>query len=283
MPASARLDRLSALLEALAPKVELTRAKSPVETLLAVDNRGSCFLHLYLLTQGELAFTLQNGVRRVQAPTIVICRSDRMHGVSAVESGDLDYLVHARVTIDGPAGVLLLNEFAEPLALSLNQTDTALTQAVALISSELASPRCGQPALLNRAGDILFIGLLRHLVAHPVSDSGLFKGLADPRIARSLVALHSAPQQDWTLERMAAEAGMSRTAFANTFRNLMNRTPGKYLAMLRLAIARDAVASGYGLKRAAKESGYASLSALSRALTRATAKSTSDAKAEAGQ
>lgn len=278
MAAAARLDRLSALLEALAPRVELTRVESLIDPGWVLDTSATRFLYLYLLTQGELVFALPDTVRRVSSPSMVICRSDRPHRVSTVEPNDLEHLVRAKVSIEGPAGMLLFDEFAEPLVLPLIQTDAALTQAVALISSELATPRCGQPALLNRAGDILFIGLLRHLVAHPASDSGLFNGLADPRIARSLVALHGAPQQAWTLERMAAEAGMSRTAFANAFRNLMNQTPGKYLGALRLAIARTAVESGRGLKRAAQESGYANSSALSRALSRATARGPSSGR-----
>lgn len=268
------LDRLSALLEALAPRVELLGPESPVDAARTTHVAADRFLRLYLLTQGALEFIQPGAVRRVASPSIVICRSDLSHRVSAAEEEVPAQLVHARVAIEGPAGILLFNEFSEPVVLSLAQTDAALSQAVALISSELASPRCGQPALLNRAGDILFIGLLRHLVAHPASGSGLFNGLADPRIARSLVAVHHAPQEDWTLERMAAEAAMSRTAFANSFRDVMGQTPGKYLGLLRLAIARAAVASGQGLKKAAKQSGYASASALSRALSRATAEET---------
>lgn len=270
MSISSRLDRLSALLEALAPRVELIGDECPVDTGTVVPRSSAApFLQLYLLTQGELVLTQSSQVRHIPSPSIVICRSDLSHRVSVVGKENSGHLVRAKVAIEGPAGALLFNEFSEPVILSLAQTDTALSQAVALISSELAAPRCGQPALLNRAGDILFIGLLRHLVAHPATGSGLFNGLADPRIARALVALHSAPQEAWTLERMAAEAGMSRTAFANTFRDVMNQTPGKYLGILRLAIARSAVDSGRGLKRAAKESGYASSSALSRALSRA--------------
>lgn len=264
MSVSSRLDRLSALLEALAPRVELIQAECPE----APASATRC-LELYLLTRGDAVLSGPNAARRIAAPSLVVCRSDLAHHLSAVGEEGLGHLVRAKVFVEGPAGVLLFNEFAEPVVLSLAQTDTALSQAVALISSELAMPRCGQPALLNRAGDILFIGLLRHLVAHPATGRGLFNGLADPRIARSLVALHSAPQEAWTLERMAAEAGMSRTAFANAFRDAMNQTPGKYLGMLRLAIARSVVAAGHGLKRAARESGYASSSALSRALSRA--------------
>jgi transcriptional regulator GlxA family with amidase domain len=139
-----------------------------------------------------------------------------------------------------------------------------------MIQAELDAPRCGQPALLNRAGDILFIGLLRYLVAHPgVHGHGLFSGLADPRIARTLVAMHQRPSLDWDLERLAHVAGMSRTAFASTFREVMKRTPGKYLSAIRLAIAQRAVDMGKGLKEAARAAGYTNTSALSRALSKA--------------
>ncbi|KAG1077910.1 hypothetical protein G6F40_016926 [Rhizopus arrhizus] len=40
------------------------------------------------------------------------------------------------------------------------------------------------------------------------------RGLSDARLARTLVAMHQAPQHEWTLPRMAATAGMSRSAFA---------------------------------------------------------------------
>jgi AraC-like DNA-binding protein len=125
--------------------------------------------------------------------------------------------------------------------------------------------------MLESAGEILFVGLLRHLIAHPRTPSGMLNGLADPRIARALVAVHERPQTAWTLESLAEVAGMSRTAFALRFRMLMNVAPGAYLARLRLGIARREIARGNGLKRAARESGYASSTALSRALSRQSA------------
>jgi AraC-like DNA-binding protein len=157
----------------------------------------------------------------------------------------------------------------------LAHEEPALLLAVAMIESELNAPRCGQPALLNRAGDILFIGLLRHLVANPVvQGAGLFNGLADPRIARALVAMHQRPAFGWNLALLAEEAGMSRTAFATKFHETMRRPPGKYLAAIRLAIARRAVDLGKGLKEAARVAGYQNSSALSRALAKVRFEST---------
>ena len=116
---------------------------------------------------------------------------------------------------------------------------------------------------------MLFIGLLRHLVAHPQASSGLFAGLGDPRIAATLVAMHEQPQTAWSLELLAERACMSRTAFATRFKDALGTPPGKYLAQLRLRIAQRAVQSGKGLKGAARDSGYKDASALSRALGRA--------------
>jgi AraC-like DNA-binding protein len=106
-------------------------------------------------------------------------------------------------------------------------------------------------------------------VAHPIArGAGLFNGLADPRIAKALVAMHERPAFGWDLELLAQEAGMSRTAFATKFHQTMRRPPGKYLSAIRLALAQRAVDLGKGLKEAARAAGYESSSALSRALTR---------------
>jgi AraC-like DNA-binding protein len=238
------------------------------QTLAPEVSRGQ-FLRLYLLIEGQVGFSFgatHPGI--VKAPSVIVCRADLAHALGADPGLGFGGLLCANAFLDGPVGALLFREFAEPLVISPQGSDDPLNLVIQLIACELHSPRCGQPALLNRAGDILFIALLRHLIAHPTNSGGLFNGLADQRIARALVAMHSRPQAGWTLESLSEEAGMSRTSFANLFRVVMSRTPGKYLRELRLAVAQKSVKSGLGLKRAAKDSGYLSASALSRSLAR---------------
>lgn len=170
--------------------------------------------------------------------------------------------------MEGAAAPLLMREFAQPLVLQITGADAALQLAVQVLWAERMSPRCGQPAMLTHAGNILFVALLRHLVAHPRAEIGLFSSLSDPRIAKALVAMHEQPQVSWTLAMLAACAGMSRTLFSTQFKSVMGTPPGKYLAQMRLLIAQRAVQSGKGLKGAARESGYKNVSALSRALGR---------------
>lgn len=265
---SNRLDRLSALLEGLAPRVQVKLPPAGISRQ-AFAAEAPPFLYIHLLAEGEMRLQLRSPASiALQAPCIIVCRSDTAHALETSSAETFQHLICARAWLDGPVAQLLLNEFAKPQIVPVDGAESSLRHVIDLISSELGVPRCGQPALLDRAGDILFIGLLRHLIAHPKTAGGLLSGLADPRIARALVAIHSRPQDKWTLESLAEEAGMSRTAFSNTFREVMLATPGKYLSTIRLAIARRAVLSGKRLKVAARDAGYASPSALSRALSR---------------
>ncbi len=248
-----RLDRLSALLLAAAPSVAI----GPTEWSPNILSNTLCVKLLATPDAAPHSVSIEQG--HVAAAVVakvgggVICAP----------------MLTMQVQLKGPAGSMLMREFLQPMVLPLAGADAALVQAVQLLCSELEAPRCGQPAMLASAGNMLFIGLLRHLVARPQASSGLFVGLSDPRLAVALVAMHEQPQTAWSLESLADRAGMSRTAFAMRFKTAMQIPPGKYLAQLRLLIAQRAVQSGKGLKGAARESGYKDVSALSRALGRA--------------
>ena len=63
-------------------------------------------------------------------------------------------------------------------------------------------------------------------------------------------------------EDMAVEAGMSRTSFANAFRETVGVTPGAYLQAWRVGIAQDLLEEGRQLKHIAAEVGYSGEAAL---------------------
>lgn len=263
-----KLDRLSALLEGLAPLVTLGLvSESRIEGASSGDNDTD--LQLFFLTRGCAEFKFDGAPQKIHSPALLAIHASRPFVFHRFNTRDPRRLLAARVQLTGPVAALFLEDFSKPWLVSLADDEPSLRLAVEMIESELDAPRCGRPALLNRAGDILFIGLLRYLVAHPNTEGGgLFNGLADPRIAKALVAMHQRPAFKWDLELLAQEAGMSRTAFATKFHQTMRKPPGKYLAAVRLALARRAVELGRGLKEAARVSGYENSSALSRALAR---------------
>lgn len=262
----AHLDRLTALLSGLCARTRVYLA-GRLPRAHALRAATPDHLHLHLLTQGAVALDWPDGAATVGAPGLIVVAGDLAHRLVPLGEGTTVFCV--RVDFCGPAAPLVLGALLQPLCLSLAEGHEDIRAIVHLIGDELAQPRCAQRALLGHAGEILLIGVLRHLIAQRALPDGVLAGLADPGLARVLVAVHERPAQAWTLERMAEEAAMSRTVFAERFRTVMGTTPGRYLGRFRLMLARRELAARRGLKQAARVAGYASPAALSRALSRA--------------
>lgn len=248
-----RLDRLTALLEGLSPKVTFTSKPQGFS--------------LHIISAGRPEH-LKNKLPGIQPDNLSLlvcpaaCSFEKLLDVDQIHCMGFD------VVFDGPMGPGFLKELSRPISIAIGDADPSLSQVMTLIANEMLASRCGQPLFMNRAGEILLISLMRHLTSRPQQSTGLFHALSDPRIARSLVAMHAKPAHPWTLETLADLAGMSRTSFANYFKEVMQISPGKYLENLRLSIARQLVDTGIGLKKIAARTGYSGASTLSRALGR---------------
>ena len=248
-----RLDRLTALLEGLSPKVTLT------------SKPNGFSLHIIKTGTSEHSTDSFSGIQQ-DALTLLVC--PEAYSFENFLKADQLCCMSFEVVFDGPMGPSFLAEQSLPITIVMKDADPSLVQVMMLIANEMEASRCGQPFFMDRAGDILLVSLMRHLTSRPQQSTGLFQALSDPRIAKSLVAMHSKPAHPWTLESLANLAGMSRTSFANYFKDVMQISPGKYLENLRLAIARQLVQTGIGLKQIAARTGYSSPSTLSRALGR---------------
>jgi AraC-like DNA-binding protein len=81
------------------------------------------------------------------------------------------------------------------------------------------------PAILSRLAEVLFMQMPRMFATQTVeSASGWLRGLAAPPIAAALQAIHADPAAPWTVERLAAEAHLSHSAFAGRFKVMVGET-----------------------------------------------------------
>ncbi|CAJ3661604.1 AraC family transcriptional regulator [Burkholderia pseudomallei] len=94
--------------------------------------------------------------------------------------------------------------------------------------------------------------------------------------------MHADPALPWSLERMAAIAGMSRSRFAAHFAGTVGLPPGEYLLQWRVGLAKTLLRRGYAVKEIAPEVGYGSASALTRAFAQSTGQAPTDWLARAG-
>lgn len=178
---------------------------------------------------------------------------------------DAGYL-RATVDMGGDANPIAL-ALPPLVAVPLNGA-TSLGAVTDLLLEEAHSPRCGGRAVIDRLCEVVVIRLLRHAIEAGQAQPGLLAGLAHPNLCVAIVAVHDNPEKSWRLEDLADIAGMSRTHFANSFRDVVGVTPGEYLSGWRLTLARTEVAKGTPLKVVAGKVGFSSSAALSRAFSR---------------
>ena len=143
-----------------------------------------------------------------------------------------------------------------------------LRPAIDLLFAEADRVRCGSRLLADRLFEVVLIQLLRWILDHPEKagvSTGLIMGLSDPRLARALVAVHQSPNEQWSLAKMAAVAGMSRSAFAESFKTVTGSTPAAYLTDWRMSLAASMMRAGQPVKFIAAELGFSSGSSLAKA------------------
>jgi AraC-like DNA-binding protein len=89
--------------------------------------------------------------------------------------------------------------------------------------------------LLRRLADILLIQAIRvHIASGNCGETGWLRALADKQVGAALESMHKSIGQHWTVAALAASAGMSRSAFALRFKELVGETPLEYLTRWRI-------------------------------------------------
>lgn len=135
----------------------------------------------------------------------------------------------------------------------------------------VTSPYAGSaPVICRLMATTLALATLRAWAVAGCAPDGWPARAADPFLARVIEAIHAEPGRDWTVERMAAIAAMSRSVFAERFRAAVGRSPLGYLTDVRMAAARDLLADGAGVSDVSRRLGYASDEGFSRAFRRHT-------------
>jgi len=146
-----------------------------------------------------------------------------------------------------------------------------LEQSIRFSVDDAGTARPGGDAVLAKLSEVLFVETLRRYVAGwPEGRTGWLAGARDPEIGRALAAMHRRPAHPWTLADLAKEAGISRSVFAERFRQLLDEPPMTYLITWRLQLgARMIRTSNLSIAQVAAEVGYESEPAFNRAFKRA--------------
>jgi AraC-like DNA-binding protein len=195
--------------------------------------------------------------------------SERYELMTHGGGGEMTRAMAGVVQFDSVAGQRLLSVL--PRVIRIEGWDESLgdwvRSTLGLISREASSLRPGGEIVMTRLADILVIqGVRTWLDSAPESEQGWLAALRDPQLGRALVAIHRYPQTDWTLAQLAAQAGMSRSAFSARFSARLGQSAMAYLGQWRLHLARARLMETTDpLAMVARAAGYQSEAAFSRA------------------
>jgi AraC-like DNA-binding protein len=136
-------------------------------------------------------------------------------------------------------------------------------------AQETAAGLAGSETSLAKVSELRFVEVVRrHLGAVPGERRGWLAGLVDPTAGRALALMHERPAHAWTVDLLAEQVHLSRSAFAERFTSVVGVAPLGYLAHWRMQLAKRALRQGGTVARVAAQVGYDSEAAFSRAFKR---------------
>ena len=146
----------------------------------------------------------------------------------------------------------------------------ALHTTLQALASEMAEQAPGYEVVATRLAEVLFIQALRaHIASGAERNKGWLRSIFDPQIGTALRAIHDRVHTPWTVESLAGAAGMSRSAFAERFKELLGQTPLEYVTEWRMQKAMQLLElRDKKLIDVARSVGYESDAAFSKAFKR---------------
>jgi AraC-like DNA-binding protein len=140
---------------------------------------------------------------------------------------------------------------------------------VELLGAEMDRERPGASAAVPALLDLLLLYTLRTWLETTAQPIGWAQALRDPAVSSALRAIQERPAERWTVASLAAEASLSRAAFARRFATLTGQPPLTYLTWWRMTIAGRLLQTTDATTRTVAERvGYGSEYAFSKAFKR---------------
>ena len=132
-------------------------------------------------------------------------------------------------------------------------------------------PPVGATAERSRLAELVIIeALSRHVYWLPPGGKGWIAGLNDRYVGRALALVHGRPSEPWTVERLGRQVGLSRSALADHFSEVMGEPIFAFLTRWRLLMAAEyLLTTTRRVESIAHDAGYESAGAFSAAFKRA--------------
>ncbi len=161
--------------------------------------------------------------------------------VTRINDGGDFSAVSSRFGLESQHAGILLKALPPIVLIRDERGEAGLRWSVERMMQEMREPRPGSFLVLQHLAHLLLVQALRLYLADGAKSvgTGWLFALADRQLSRAMNAIHEEPGHRWTLDALAARAGMSRSSFAERFRQAVGIAPIDYLARWRMLLACD--------------------------------------------
>lgn len=123
--------------------------------------------------------------------------------------------------------------------------------------------------VIERLLELLCAEVLRAHLEHATPESAWFHAVNDPVVGRAMSIVHSNPNADWTVNRLAQQVAMSPSRFAARFAAALGDSPMAYVTKWRMNLAgRMLNETQQGVGEIAAHLGYENVAAFGRTFKR---------------
>jgi len=156
------------------------------------------------------------------------------------------------------------------LHLRASERDAWIARFTEQAAAESHQHRPGGEAMLARMSEMMFVDAVRRYAdSLPGQSNGWLAGLRDRFVGRALALMHEQPAQDWSIDELGRQVGLSRSALHERFVQMLGVPPMQYLAQWRMqAAARLLLETRATVAAVALDVGYDSEAAFARAFKR---------------
>lgn len=246
----------------------------------ALDTSGSGKMNFHVVVSGKCYLNVNNKLTTLTEGDAVFFPSDSKHVISSLAdnvatinsaesyppqtilSEPSTGLVCGNFGHNHPLFVRLLSQLPDVIVVHRKERSAA-SKIVDLIMQESATLDTVTSVLLNRLADCLFFSMVKN---HVDFDAGVFAALVHEKLSKPMHSIHEKYDQKLTLDELAEEAFMSRSAFSTLFKSVVGQSPMDYLKQWRMMLAYRWLADeGISTYEAALRCGYESESSFSKA------------------
>jgi AraC-like DNA-binding protein len=239
------------------------RVETVPEPVLLQD--GDCFL----LPRG-LPFSLSTDLSLTPVDFFTFMDCHKSYGTPEPPADGGRYVVGGFFGLTGGPADELRNSLPPIVHIRKESDKATMRWSLERMRQELRDPQPGGTLIAQQLAYMMLIQALRlHLAEGAKNGTGWFFALADPGMRSAIAAMHAQPGDPWTLQSLAERVGMSRSVFAQRFKQTVGATPMEYLTRWRMLLAAERLKnSSDSVSSIALSLAYDSESAFSKAFRR---------------